>query len=323
MRPRKLIIDPSEAVAWARDRYGIKATATEMPGEIDRNILLSENETPSWILKLSPTEVDRAEIECQMAALRHLEDTDMGHLLPRAVPDLDNGLIGRVRTAVGAEGFLRVVTYLPGYPLAKLQSPRNGLHREIGSALGRLDTALARFDHPGAHRRLVWDVARVLELRSLLELVEPDNRPRVANGLARFENHVVPRLSELPTGVTHNDANDWNLLVQDTSDGPRLSGIIDFGDMVHTIMVAEPAIACAYAMLDEDDPEAVAAEVIAGYESSRPLTSLERELLPHLVVARLCNSLLMSAQGRAMAPDDEYLRISERPVATLLRRLIP
>ena len=62
-------------------------------------------------------------------------------------------------------------------------------------------------------------------------------------------------------------------------------------------------------------------DLIAGYESARSLTVVERELLPDLIVARLCNSLLMSAQARAMDPNDEYLRISERPVAELLMRL--
>jgi Ser/Thr protein kinase RdoA (MazF antagonist) len=117
------------------------------------------------------------------------------------------------------------------------------------------------------------------------------------------------------------------LLVTDSGEEsdtqPRLCGIIDFGDMVHTILAAEPAIACAYGMLDTAKPHAVADAIIAGYTAARPLTDLERELLPDLIIARLCNSLLMSAQARTMAPDDEYLRISEGPVADLLKRLIP
>ena len=91
--------------------------------------------------------------------------------------------------------------------------------------------------------------------------------------------------------------------------------------MVHTITVAELAVACAYTMLDSDDPHLPAARMTEGYAAVRPLSTVESNALPHLIVARLCNSLLMSAQARVTDPDDKYLRISERPVAELLKRL--
>lgn len=322
MRPEKLVIAMIEAERWARERFGIDAFATELPGEIDRNVLLTAGDGSRWVLKLATAETARDEIECQHAVLEHLEDSDLCDLVPRLVRDHEGSVTSAVRTAAGDEGLLRIVTYLPGRPLAKLDRPTAELRREIGCTLGRLDRVLASFDHPGAHRHLNWNLANILDLRGLVEALEPDLQPLVAAGLDAFESQVLPRLADLPRSIIHNDANDHNLLVEEQGDHPTLSGLIDFGDMVHTITVAEPAIACAYAMIDTDEPLAAAAELIAGYESVRPLEDLERAVLPDLIMARLCNSLILSAQGRAMAPDDEYLQISERPVAELLKRLI-
>jgi 4-aminobutyrate aminotransferase-like enzyme len=49
--------------------------------------------------------------------------------------------------------------------------------------------------------------------------------------------------------------------------------------------------------------------------------ALERELLPDLIVGRLCASLLLSAQARRDSPGDDYLTVSERPASDLLKRL--
>ena len=70
MRPEKLTIDPTEAVTWARDRYGLEVSATPLPGEIDRNFLLSRDRTPAWVLKIAPAGANRDEIERRIARLR-------------------------------------------------------------------------------------------------------------------------------------------------------------------------------------------------------------------------------------------------------------
>ena len=292
-----------------------------MPGEIDRNILLSSPQGERWVLKLAPANIQPAEIECQLAVLQFLETSDLSPLVPRLVADRSGSVTRSVRTDRGDEGRLRIVTFLPGRPLQTVKSVPRALHRSIGRFLGQLDQVLVDFDHPGAHRPLFWNLLSVLDLRPNLQAVEPDLQPLILAGLDRFEERILPRLAELPHSVIHNDANDYNLLIQEVGDGFEFRGIIDFGDMVYTLTAAEPAIACAYLMLDQEDPLEVQAIVTEGYESARPLTPLERELLPDLIMARLCNSLLMSAQARTTAPDDEYLRISERPIIALLERL--
>jgi Ser/Thr protein kinase RdoA (MazF antagonist) len=74
--------------------------------------------------------------------------------------------------------------------------------------------------------------------------------------------------TSLRHGVIHGDANDHNVLAE----RDRMTGLLDFGDMVHTAIVCELAVALAYAMLGERDPLAAAGAVIRGYHRHNPLT---------------------------------------------------
>ena len=57
-------------------------------------------------------------------------------------------------------------------------------------------------------------------------------------------------------------------------------GVLDFGDMLRSFLVSDPAIAAAYAMLGKKDPLGAASEVVAGYHESLPFTEPELEALP-------------------------------------------
>jgi Ser/Thr protein kinase RdoA (MazF antagonist) len=119
--------------------------------------------------------------------------------------------------------------------------------------------------------------------------------------------------------VIHNDANDHNVLVAD--DGGSISGLLDLGDAVWSVVVNELAVAAAYAALRADDPLAVVAQVRAGFETSLPLTEAEADVLLDLVALRLATSVALSAHQSRLAPDDPYLTVSEAPAWALLERL--
>ena len=46
-----------------------------------------------------------------------------------------------------------------------------------------------------------------------------------------------------------------------------VAGLIDFGDALHTVLIAEVAVACAYSILDEADPIGAAANIAAGFHA--------------------------------------------------------
>ena len=49
--------------------------------------------------------------------------------------------------------------------------------------------------------------------------------------------------------------------------------------MTHSYLVADPAVACAYAMLDKSDPLDAACSFIEGFNSCLPLQESEIEIV--------------------------------------------
>ncbi len=138
--------------------------------------------------------------------------------------------------------------------------------------------------------------------------------------LDRFDAHVAPVLPKLRRSVIHNDASDWNVLVASAAD-PLVVGLIDVGDAMHTITVAELAIACAYACMRSADPIRAASVIARAYHRELLLEEAEVAVLYDLVAARLAISASMAASRRGPAAQaNPYLLASERAVWQLLRR---
>jgi 4-aminobutyrate aminotransferase-like enzyme len=311
-----------DAERIARTHWGLEARAQALAGEVDRNFLLVTDAGERRVLKVSPVDTAAEAVECQVRALEFLADTPVSGLVPRVLRDRSgNDLVCLEDLGVACRA--RLVSYLDGAPLVNLNDRPPQFLEGVGRALARLDLALRGFDHPGAHRSLIWDIEHTGRHADAIELIgEAPRRALVERQLDHFTRNIRPRLAALERSVIHNDANDHNLLVSSDAGGrPTLTGLIDFGDILHTVTVAELAISCAYLMLDREEPLADAARVVAGYHAVRPLTPGEQALLFDLVMARLCASVLVAAGRRLSEPDNEYLQISVQPVWRLFERL--
>src|SRR5262249_19247789 len=147
----------------------------------------------------------------------------------------------------------------------------------LGRLLGEMDRALADFQHESARRELDWDLSRALALEPELEGVQDEaRRALAARALARFRAEAAPALPRLRRQVIHGDANDHNVILGDPRALPRpVTGLLDFGDMHQGLLVAEPAVAAAYALLGEADPLPALAAVVSGYHAATPLEAHE------------------------------------------------
>ena len=165
--------------------------------------------------------------------------------------------------------------------------------------MGRSATALLGFEHAAARRELQWDVLRARDViaGALPEIDDPDRRARLGRVLALLDERLVPALPTLRTSVIHNDANDHNILVDDA--GERVVGVLDFGDMIHSVTAHEAAVATAYAMFHRAEPLSVVGPLVGAFDRACPLTDAELDALPELVVARIAASVAIAArQGR-------------------------
>ena len=134
------------------------------------------------------------------------------------VPDVLSTTGGQqITTVQGIDGvthFVRLLTYLPGKPLALVKPHDAELLASLGRFFGTIDQALQDFDHPATHRDFHWDLnnaSRIIQ-SYLKHIKAPDNRHLVEGFLERFQAETEPQLGELRTGIIHNDANDYNVL---------------------------------------------------------------------------------------------------------------
>jgi len=81
-------VQESEALEIARQFFGIEAAAHSLPGEYDDNFHLHALDGREFVLKIMHPDRERAFVEMQCAALRHLATNALTLPLPRVVPSL-------------------------------------------------------------------------------------------------------------------------------------------------------------------------------------------------------------------------------------------
>ncbi len=305
------------AVAARVERlFGLRGVLSGLAGERDRNFRLDGADGRRYVVKVANRLDDAGVLDLQNQALIRLAEREPGLGLPGVVRSLG----GNPVETMGSDGesyFVRILTWVPGVPLALVRPKTLAQLRGLGELLGKIHRGLDGFDHPSARRDLKWDLGRAGWIDAHFGLLEASNRRGLAERLYRpFKEQVLPNWAQLPAQVIIGDANDHNVLI----DGDVV-GTIDFGDMVWSAGIADLAIAAAYAMLDVDDPLAAAGAVVQGYTSVGTLTDPELTALYPSILARLIVSVVNSALQRTATPDHSYLFVSEAPVWRLLDRL--
>ncbi len=286
---------------------------TPLEGYISTNYRVSSNQR-NFVLKIYP--YSEATFALLQAENRLLEQ--LGALDPLEFPK--SILSTRQKALVIAEGHIyRLLTFVEGDFLGEV-AHTPALLRSFGAFLAQMDKVIFKtFDPAIAAKEFQWDLQHFPQNRTFLKYI-PDARDRslVDYFFLQFEQQLAPYRYQLRKGSIHNDANDWNVLTQNG----KVSGIIDFGDMCHSWLVNEVAVAITYVMMEKEDPLAVAQEVINGYHGILPLLEIELDLLYYLVAARLCTSVCNSAHAKTLKPDSDYITISEKPAWQLLKKWV-
>lgn len=331
----------AEIESFVASTYGLDARAKPLVGEVDHNFLIIPAEGERKILKVVATGADPQRIALQHSVLEYLATVDLPFAIPRPIAPLSDknlapsaeppdknlapfrgGRWARMLSFVPGTMWVSHVTETPGSEPARTHRERLN---HLGACLAHLDRALEHFE-PGddlaeaasAGRR--WDLTQALQHRdALLAVPEAERRRRLEEVFHRFAAIVRPELATLPRQILHGDANDHNLMVSD--DGRRVAGLIDFGDLAMGPRVVEIAIALAYALLGEDDPLAIAGELVAGYHAVAPLEPRELALVLPLAAARLAVSVTIAAERRAAGRTEPYLYVTEAPAWAALDRL--
>jgi 4-aminobutyrate aminotransferase-like enzyme/Ser/Thr protein kinase RdoA (MazF antagonist) len=314
-----------EAGELVRRLYDIDGSIESLPSERDQNFLVSTREGQRSVLKIAAAGEDRAFLQAEQEAMgRVARETG---LCPAIVPTVAGKTLTEAAGTTGLSHLVWMVTYIPGAVMGNLRFHSSALLRNLGRSLARADLALEDFDNPAVHRDFHWDLARGFdEIKACEPLISDSEIWKLVRDLAaEIEQRTAPLLPRLRKSVIYNDANDFNVIVGDEGAFPgkygKVAGLVDFGDMVHSYTVAEPAVAAAYAVLDKPDPLGTAAAILAGYHAAFPLTDEEFDVFFDFVRLRLSMSIAIAARQLRRSPDNAYLNVSQEPIRRTLPRL--
>ena len=286
-------LDHDALAAILAEVWRIEGDLVPVHGERDRNFRV-ETGTGRYLLKVHNPADGETVLDLQDSALRHIRDVDPDLPVPDVVPTADERPWTVLTGRDGRASFARVMTWLDGHhpDPADLDADRAYDWGRTSAQVGR---ALRGFVHPACSYPIAWDLRRLPVLRPWLSAVDADRRGAVETVLDRFEQRVAPRLRRVRAQVVHNDLAPTNVLVDD---GWAVTGITDFGDMTHTALVCDLAVAAADLVSGLSDGMTLVPDVVAGYHSVTPLEPTEAELVTDLVAARYAAAILITA-GRA------------------------
>ncbi|XP_060796638.1 hydroxylysine kinase-like [Neoarius graeffei] len=306
------------------------STIHPLPSYDDQNFHLVCVDTGEFVLKVMNTfdSVNVKLLEVQTHSMNFLKQNGLpaqtalrtvrGELM--ALEEIDCGY--------GLQKYLvRLLTYLPGTPLAKITCTPQLLYK-MGKMAATLDQILFQMEHENLdvlqRENFIWNLSHVPLINNHLNVLDGDPLQRIIRGvLDQYQNQVVPKLPSFRKCINHGDLNDYNILVEpDGPSGYTISGILDFCDMSSGYFVFELAIMIMYMMIESKNPLGVGAPVIAGFESVFPLNTDERDALYTLVLSRFSQSLVYARAMVLQQPENkEYLMITAKTGVRILQLL--
>ncbi|WP_108805235.1 aminotransferase class III-fold pyridoxal phosphate-dependent enzyme [Aquimarina sp. Aq107] len=246
-------------------------------------------------------------LKAENELLLHLQQKET-NTFPKPIAFTDGSLIKLVDID-GSKMICRMLSFLDGSFLGDI-NPNKELMYSLGGFLAEMNLKFQEFDsYVLQARQWEWDIQYVyLNKKYLDDISDPRDKNIVDYFFQQYEENVVQILPELRKQIIHNDANEWNILIKNN----HVSGIIDFGDLAHSQLINEIAIAITYSCYDKETPLDWASSLLKGYHKILPLEEKEIKVLYYLIAARLCTSVCNSAHSRKVNPDNVYATVSEK-----------
>ena len=287
----------------AKERFGLTGSLFPLASERDQNFHIRTEAGDQFVIKIANSAEDPAVIDMQLKALEHIAIVDPELPVPKVLLSRNGLVIEQIQAENGTKHSVRILTYLPGIP--PMDDPADpALLRPMGACLARLVLALRAFFHPAANYELLWDLKHTSKLRQYLpHISDPNHHELVSYFLDRFDRNVLPLIPKLRAQIVHNDLVPDNMLVAEDDPG-RIVGIIDFGDMTHTLLVNDLATTIAPTICEHAHPVLAASEIIAAYNETIPLEPQELGILYDLIAARLTMLAVIASWRVTIHPEN-------------------
>ena len=188
-------------------------------------------------------------VQAESEVLEHLRKAGSDQF-PTPYKTLDGVFIKKVEIE-SKQVIIRLLSFLEGTFFTE-EDHTIMLFESFGTFLANMDIQLRQYkNYTLQARKFEWDLQYALLNEPLIrDIQEPEKRKIIAYFFQQFKELVLPELPKLRQSIIHNDANDYNVLAANG----KVSGIIDFGDVVYSQLINELAVAISYAVMAKDDP---------------------------------------------------------------------
>ena len=292
-----------QAQAVVLQEYGLTADVVELGSQQERTFDVRTAQG-RYVLKVANPAFSDDEVAAQDAAMAHVTERAPDLQLPRTVPRLAGGLVAPIGSLRA-----RLLTYVPGFPLADQDFLARVVCERLGSLAGAVTAALTDLEAPGLDRVLQWDVRHARQVCDLLAPHLGDVGRRHA--LLRAVGQACDRLDALSTDLrvqpVHGDVTDDNVVCRRDADGrAEPTGVIDFGDVGLGWVVGDLAATCTSVLHHDPDRPLAVLDVVRGYARRMPLTEPEVEALWPAIVARAAVLAVSGVHQGIIDPGNAY-----------------
>ena len=303
--------------SFLRETYNINFDKlVNLPGYDTENFLGSCNNSKYIIKKYPYTKHIINQINSENNLLAHLNLKNS--IYPNPIKN-KNGEYFEIYNSGKNTYVVRLLSFLNGTFLGDINQTKKILE-SLGSFTAEMNKAILDYEDLYISSRVwQWDIQHIHLNKKFIKDIESFRDRKLVNYfLQQFDEVVIPILPNLRKSIIHNDLNEWNILCNDKG----VSGVIDFGDIAHTQLVNEVAIAMTYGAYDKDDPITNSSYILSSYHKKLPLNNDEISILYYLITAKLCMSVCNSAYSRKINPDNKYAFISEKNAWKTLKKFI-
>ena len=308
-----------QAISIVNNLYDLNISIIKpLSSDRDQNFLLYQDDKPVYVLKISHPDEMFNVLEMQHRAINHIYLMDDTIQLPKEVKSIDGDYIS-VYKYHDIKYYIRIVKYIPGNLMKDLSRHDNSFINMLGTFLGRFSSALKGFEYENSIRIFPWDISQTDFLHNNISNIGvKDKQIIVERILNDYEKRIIGVKDDLPLAIIHNDANDHNIIVNNDN---IPYGIIDFGDIIKTYRVCEPAICIAYLLLNRGDSIQIITKFLNAYQNKYPLTKIEINVIIYFICLRLCVSVTMAAYRKKIFPDNKYIRVTEQQAWDFLKKV--
>ena len=301
--------DEADGRRLAEELFGRSGDPIELGSHQDRNFLITGADGGRSVLKIANPHFGHDSLEMQNAAMHHLAAAGLPFATPVPIPSLQGGEIVPVDRD-GETYDVRMTSWVDGEPMTEVRHLDAKARSDLGAIAAEAALALHGFDHPAADRVLQWDLkhARAV-VDGLIRHVDDPARRELVERSMRVHDRALERLAaDLRVQVIHGDVTDFNVVGRRDGDGRLMPcGLIDFGDMTRSYLVAEAAVAAAsLTWHDPDDALAVIVDVVSGFHARLPLTEPELAAVFPLVLGRAAGGAVSTWQQAMAEPGNRY-----------------